>query len=178
MSLSMYDLSVPVFLRGLEIVSEYSKKAKAFASEQNIDPAVLVNARLAPDMRNFAGQVQLVSDSAKGAVGRLAGVSPPSFPDVESTFDDLIVRVANTISFVGSVTRDQVDASESRLVETQARGFKEFVRGDWYLLSIALPNLYFHLTTAHDILRHNGVPLGKRDYLFLPAEIREQFGTA
>ena len=173
MSLSMYDLSAPVFLRGLAIVSEYGRRAAEFAAERGVDPALLVNAALAPDMLTFAGQVQRVSDSAKGAIGRLAGITPPSFPDVEATFEELIARIANTAGFINTVTRDQLDGSESRLVETQFRGFKESVRGDRYLLSFGLPNFYFHAVTAHDILRREGVPIGKRNYLFLPEELLE-----
>ncbi len=165
MTLSMYQASVPVFIRGLENLSAILSKAAAHAEVKKIDPAVFINARLAPDMFALARQVQTVSDAAKGCAARLAGVAVPSFPDTETTFPELQARIAKTIAFLKGLTAAQIDDSEERAVTLKMRGEDATFRGQSYLLSLALPNFYFHLTTAYDILRHNGVELGKGDYL-------------
>ncbi len=165
MTLSMYQASVPVFLRGLESLSAILNKAAAHAEAKKIDPAVFINARLAPDMFALARQVQIASDAAKGCVARLAGAEVPSFPDTETTFPELTARVARTIAFVKGFAAAQIDGSEDRTVTLKMRGEDRTFRGQAYLFNLALPNFYFHITTAYDILRHNGVELGKGDYL-------------
>ena len=165
MSLSMYQLSVPALIRGLSILSGYLDKAASFATENNIDPAVLVNARLAPDMFSLAGQIQRASDNAKGAIGRLSDLAVPSFADTEKTLPDLQERIANTIAFLQAVRPDQLDGAGSRAVELKLRFASGTFRGDQYLLQVLLPNFYFHVATVHNILRHNGVKIGKKDYI-------------
>ena len=140
-----------------------------------IDSSVLVNARLVPDMLPLSGQVQCVSDGSKLPIGRLAGLTPPKFEDNEKTFPDLKLRLHNTAAFLKDVNLDQLLRSETRQISGKFFG-KEFGNGKEYLFTIALPNFYFHVATTHDILRHSGVPLGKRDYLFLRKEIREAIG--
>lgn len=165
MTLSMYQASVPVLARGLENLAAILAKAAAHAEAKKIDPAVFLNARLAPDMFPLSRQVQIASDAAKACVARLAGIEVPGYPDTESTFPELQARIAKTIAFVKSATAAQIDGSEARTVTLKMRGEEVTFRGQDYLLNLALPNFYFHVTTAYDILRHNGVDLGKSDYL-------------
>jgi len=165
MTLSMYQASVPVFLRGLENLSTILGKGAAHAEAKKIDPAIFVNARLAPDMFALGRQVQIAADAAKGCAARLAGAEVPSYPDTETTFPELQARVAKTIAFVRGFSAAQIDGSEDRSVTLKMRGEEVKFRGQDYLFKLALPNLYFHITTAYDILRHNGVELGKADYL-------------
>jgi hypothetical protein len=165
MTLSMYQASVPVFLRGLENLAAILAKAAVHAEAKKIDPAVFVNARLAPDMLALARQVQIASDSAKGCVARLAGVDVPSFADTETTFPELQARVAKTIDFLKGFKAAQIDGSEERVCILKTRTDEIKHRGQDYLFKLALPNFFFHVTTAYDILRHNGVELGKADYL-------------
>ena len=162
MAISLYDVSIPVMIRGLGILSEYMEKASVFATESDIDPSIILNARLFPDMMSLTGQVQRASDNAKGAVGRLTGVEIPVFPDRETTFVELKERVAKTIAFLRTVTRDQIERGQDRIIETKFRGT---MRGETYVLQHLLPNFFFHVATAHDILRHNGLKIGKKDYL-------------
>ncbi|MDG3443185.1 DUF1993 domain-containing protein [Nitrospirillum amazonense] len=168
MSLSMYQASVPVFLRLLGNLSAILDKAVAHAEAKKIDPAVLVNARLAPDMHPLARQIQIASDAAKGAAARLAGVEVPSFADTESTFADLQARIAKTVDFLKGVTPAQIDGSEERTITLKIRGEDVHFPGQAFLLFFAIPNFFFHVTTAYDILRHNGVELGKMDFLGRP----------
>ncbi|MGH6891631.1 MAG: DUF1993 domain-containing protein [Dongiaceae bacterium] len=165
MTLSMYQASVPVFIRGLENLTTILNKGAAHAEAKKIDPAVFVNARLAPDMFALARQVQIASDAAKGCAARLAGAEAPSYPDTEATFPELLARVAKTIAFLKSFTAAQIDGSEERAVTLKLRGQDTTFRGQAFLFNLALPNFYFHVTTTYDILRHNGVELGKGDYL-------------
>ncbi|HEU4825877.1 MAG TPA: DUF1993 family protein [Dongiaceae bacterium] len=165
MTLSMYQASVPVFVRGLENLSAVLAKGAAHAEAKKIDPAVFVNARLAPDMFALARQIQIASDAAKGCVARLAGAEVPSYPDTESTFPELEARIAKTIAFVKGFTATQIDGSEERSVLLKMRSGDMTFRGQDYLFKLTLPNFYFHITTAYDILRHNGVEVGKMDYL-------------
>lgn len=166
MSISMYQASVPVFVRGLGNLAAILDKASAHAESKDIDPAALTAARLYPDMFPLARQVQIASDTAKGAAARLAGVDIPSFPDTEATFSELRERIAKTIAFLDGFDAAQFDGSEARevILKTRTRGDLHFT-GQNYLLQHALPNFFFHVTTAYDILRHNGVELGKADYL-------------
>jgi hypothetical protein len=164
-TLSMYEASIPVLDRSLANLSAILKKGVAYAEERKFDPAVLVSARLAPDMRPLSSQVQFASDSAKGCAARLAGVPVPSFPDTETTFAELEERIAKTRSFLKTVGAAQVDGSESREIVLKFGPREVTFTGRDYLFGFVLPNFYFHVTTAYDILRHNGVPLGKMDFL-------------
>lgn len=168
MTLSMYDASIPVFIRQLTNLSDILKKGEASAEERKIDPSVLVNARLAPDMLPLARQIQIASDAVKGCAGRLSGVEIPKFEDTEATFAELQARIANTISFLKTITPAQVEGTEDKTINlTIAKRDFQFSGRD-YLFSFVLPNLFFHTTTAYAILRHNGVALGKADYLGAP----------
>jgi uncharacterized protein len=160
MSIHMYQASVPPLLRGLNILSTILRKV-----EMHPDPQSLVDARLAPDMMTLAGQVQRASDTAKGCAARLAGIEPPSFSDSEKTLADLQVRLAKTIDFLNSVKPEQFDGSEARTISFTGGPHTFNFNGESYLFEFVLPNFYFHLTTAYAILRHNGLPLGKLDYL-------------
>ena len=158
MPLSMSQASVPHFLRGLDLLAAFLKKGEAK------DPA-LAAARLAPNMLPLTGQVQRASDTAKGCIARLSGTENPRFADDEKTFAELYARIAKTVEFVKSVPAERIDGSETRPVVVMGGGKPfEFVGLD-YLQRHALPNFYFHVTTAYAILRHNGVALSKRDYL-------------
>jgi len=165
MAISIYDISVPLLLKGLKVTTDYIDKADAFCAERKIEPAVLINARLAPDMLPFSGQVQRVSDGAKAGMGRLTGIEVPSFPDTETTFAQLKERVQKTEAFIKSVPQSKLDGTETRKVELKMRDRTVEFTGLSFVTTFLLPNLYFHVTTAHDILRHNGVNIGKRDYL-------------
>lgn len=165
MSLSMYQASVPVFVSKLENLTAILDKAAAHAEAKKIDPAVFINARLAPDMFPLSRQVQIATDIVKGGAARLAGIDVPSFEDKETSFDELQARIAKTVAFLHSVTAEQIDGSEERKISLKF-GSQEFhFSGQDYLLDFVLPNLYFHITTAYAILRHNGVAIGKKDFL-------------
>jgi len=165
MSVSMYALSVPVFSRMLGNLAAILTKAEADATARGIDPSVFLTARLAPDMLTLTRQVQIASDGAKGAVARLAGVEVPSYLDDEVSFADLQARIAKTLAFIGGVDKAAIDAGQDREIVLKMRtGEVKFV-GLAFLLHFAQPNFYFHVTTAYAILRHNGVSLGKMDYL-------------
>jgi hypothetical protein len=158
MSLSMYQASIPPLLRGLTVLSAVLQKGEAQA-------ATLVDARLAPDMLTLVGQVQRASDTSKGCGARLAGIEAPSMADNEKTFADLQARIAKTADFLKSLKAEQIDGSEDKAIALKA-GERAFnLTGRTYLFSFVLPNFYFHVTTAYAILRNNGVPLGKMDYL-------------
>ena len=165
MSLSMYQASVPVLIRMMENLSAILDKAAAYAETKKIQPAVLINARLAPDMRPLSFQVQTASDMAKACAARLAGLDVPSFPDTETTFPELKERLAKTIAFLRTVTPAQIDGSEERNIVLKMGGREAQFTGQAYLLTFVLPNFYFHVTTAYALLRHNGVELGKQDYI-------------
>src|SRR5262245_29000458 len=165
MTLSMYQASAPVFVRGLENLAAILAKGAAHAEAKKIDPSVFINARLFPDMLALARQVQIASDAAKGCTARLAGAEVPSFPDTETTFPELQARIAKTIDFVKRFTAAQIDGSEERTCVLKTRNGEITHRGQDYLLKLSLPNFFFHVTTAYDILRHNGVEVGKMDYL-------------
>ncbi|MFC3532115.1 DUF1993 family protein [Vogesella facilis] len=165
MSLSMYQAAVPPLLHGLANLSAILNKALLNAEERRFDAAVLLQARLAPDMFPLLRQVQVVSDTAKGCGARLAGVEIPSFADSESSFEELQQRIARTVLFLQGLPPAQFDGSESRDIVLKFPHQSMTFNGLDYLQGFVLPNFYFHLTTAYDILRHNGVPLGKADYL-------------
>jgi hypothetical protein len=161
----MYDASIPAFIRTLNNLSAILDKAVAYAEARKIDPAVLVNARLAPDMFPLSRQVQIATDGVKGCAARLAGTEVPSYPDTESTFPELKARIAKTADFLKSFKPAQIDGSEERKVAFKVGGQDRSFLGKPYLFEYVIPNFYFHVTTAYDILRHNGLEIGKKDYL-------------
>jgi hypothetical protein len=165
MSISMYQASVPAFLQMLNSLSAILDKAEAHAAERKIEPSVLLGWRLAPDMFALARQVQIATDHAKGCCARLAGVEVPKYPDDETTFEGLRSRIARTIEFVQGFEAGDIDGSEQREITLTAGSRELHFSGQQYLVSFALPNFYFHVTTAYAILRHCGVPIGKRDFL-------------
>jgi hypothetical protein len=165
MALSMYDVSVPLIVRGLTQLEHFLAKGAAHAKANDIDPGQLVQARLAPDMLTLAGQVQRASDTAKATIARITGAEAPSFADEESTFDQLIARSEKTRAYVQGVDRALFDTAAEREVEMKLGGKVYQFTGQQYLLGFGLPNFYFHITTAYDVLRNQGVPVGKRDYL-------------
>src|SRR4051794_27990853 len=165
MSLSMYQASVPAFLRGLDNLSAILKKAEDHAAARKIDPAVLLAARLFPDMLPMIRQVFIAADFAKSVPARLAGVEVPKYEDNEKTFAELQARIAKTTDFAKSLTAAQIDGSEDRDIELTIGGGPMTFKGQAYLTEFGIPNFYFHLTTAYNILRHNGVEIGKRDFI-------------
>ena len=168
MALTMYHLSIPALIRGLGVLTKLLDKAEAFARDHGISSGDLVNARLAPDMLTLAGQVQRVSDTSKGLVGRLTSIEVPRFPDEEKTLVDLRQRIANTVAFLETVRPVDLEDSASRQVVLNFPTLKVTLTGEEYLLRFVLPNFYFHVTTAYDILRHNGVEIGKTDFIGKP----------
>jgi len=160
-----YDLTTSLFLKTLPNLKSILSKAESDAQERKIDPQVFLQARLAPDMLAFTRQIQIVTDTVKGAMARLAGVDVPSWEDNEKTFADLRARVDKAIDYVKSFKEAQFEGAETRQVELKFPNATLTFKGKDYLLNFVLPNFYFHVTTAYAILRHNGVPLGKRDYL-------------
>ena len=165
MSLTLYQASIPVFIRGLNNLSAVLEKARAHAEANKVDLSTYVNARLAPDMYPLSGQVQSASDAAKFGAARLAGITPPSFADTETTFVELQARITKTVEFLKTVTEAQINARAGGAVTLKIRGKEMNFVCEPYLQDFVLPNFYFHLTTAYGILRHQGVPLGKMDYL-------------
>lgn len=165
MPLSMHRASVPVFARALEVLATLLDKGEAHAKAQGQNPDDLVAARLVDDMLPLSGQVQRASDASKGAVARLTGVDAPAMPDEEVSFADLQKRVADTLAYIRSVDPKAFEGSEDRTVELKLPGGALTFTGEDYLLGFALPNFFFHVVTAYDILRHNGVQIGKLDYL-------------
>jgi hypothetical protein len=161
----MFKASAPVFTRQLANLSAILHKAEAHAAARKIDPAVFINARLAPDMFPLSRQVQSASDSAKGCAARLAGVAVPSYADTETTFPELQARITRTVAFLQSLGPELIDGSEERAIVLKLRGQETRFTGQFYLLNYDLPNFFFHAVTAYDILRHNGVEIGKQDFL-------------
>jgi len=165
MPLSLHTLTVPAYLRGLRTLTRYLDRATAHARENGNDPDALAAARLAPDMLPLAGQIQRASDTSKNAIARLLGVDPPRFADEETTLDQLRERLARTIAYVESADAAAIDAGAGREITLTFGTLSRRFDGEGYVLDFALPNFYFHLATAHAILRHAGVPIGKLDYL-------------
>jgi hypothetical protein len=165
MSISMYSASVPVFVHMLEGVTLWLDKAEAHAAAKKFDPSVYLGLRLAPDLLPYNNQIQIASDAAKFGVARLAGIEAPKFEDTEASLADLRERVRRTIAFLQSVPAAQVDGSEDKDVVVPRRAGPATLKGEFYLKHFALPNFYFHVTTTYALLRHNGVELGKSDYL-------------
>ena len=168
MSFTLYDASIPLFLRVFGQLSAILDKAAVHAEAKRIDPSVFVNARLAPDMYTLAGQIQTASDAAKFAGARLAGVEAPSFPDTEATFDELKQRIAKTVAFLQGIEPAAIVGQEGREIVLKRQTGDIHLTGATYLQGLALPNFFFHVVTAYDILRHNGVEIGKSDFLGKP----------
>jgi hypothetical protein len=168
MQISMYQASAPRFVNTLKNLSAILDKAQAHADAKKIEPKVLTAARLFPDMFAMSRQVQSACDTAKGAVARLAGVEVPVHEDTEQTLEELKARIAKTIAFINAVKPSQVDGSEDKEVVLKFRTGEVRMKGMQYLLGHAQPNFYFHVTTAYNILRHNGVEVGKKDYIGTP----------
>ncbi|MEO5702052.1 MAG: DUF1993 domain-containing protein [Casimicrobiaceae bacterium] len=168
MSISMYQASVPRFINILGNLSAILEKAKSQTEARKLQPTALTSFRLFPDMLPMTSQVQIACDTAKGAAARLAGVEIPSFEDNEATLDDLQARIAKTIAFLETVKATQIDGTEDKEIVLK-RGDKETrYKGMQFLLGHAVPNFYFHVTTTYNMLRHNGIEIGKRDYLGNP----------
>jgi hypothetical protein len=165
MSVSLYDISIPTFRRGLENLASFLDKAEAHAKAQGTGLTSLTEARLAPDMHPFTRQIQMASDAAKGAAARLAGIEAPAMEDVETTFPQLRERIARTIAFLDTVPKAQTDARAAATVELPVPGRTMTFSAPDFLMQFALPNFFFHLTVAYALLRANGVPLGKMDFL-------------
>jgi hypothetical protein len=162
--MNIYDLTVPQFVRILTQINQWLDKAQAFAQQKKFNPDILLSARLAPDQFHFTRQIQSVCDQAKNGVARLTGVEPPKFEDNEATLDQVRARVTKTIEFVSSLKPEQFQGAEERKITLP------FIPGKWltgsdYVLQFLLPNFYFHSTTAYALLRHNGVEVGKGDFL-------------
>jgi uncharacterized protein len=165
MNVSMHSMSVPIFARTLGSLAAILDKAAAHAETRKIDPAVLLQSRLFPDMFPLVRQVQLASDFAKGSCARLVGDEPPKYDDNETTIPDLKARIARTTDFIRSLDASRFAGAETREISLKIRDTVQKYAGLPYLSHVALPNFFFHATTAYDILRHAGVEIGKRDFL-------------
>ena len=168
MTISMYQASAPRLVNTLKNLSAILDKAQAHAEAKKIQPSVLLNCRLYPDMFPMKRQVQVACDTAKGAVARLAGVEVPKHEDTEETFAELKARIEKTIAFVETIKAAQIDGGEDNNIHLKLGSREVDWKGMQYLLGYALPNFYFHVVTAYDILRHNGVEVAKRDYIGNP----------
>jgi len=164
----MYQASAPRFVNILKNLSAILDKAQAHAEAKKIDPTVFTSARLYPDMLAMARQVQIATDTAKAAMARLAGAEIPKYEDTEQTFAELKARIAKTIEFINTFKPAQIEGTDEKEVVIKLGGNDTKLTGMQYLLGHAHPNFYFHVTTAYDILRHNGVEIGKRDYIGTP----------
>lgn len=169
MTISMYQALVPSLIRALKNLIGILEKGAAYADAKSIDPTVLLNSRLYPDMFPLSRQVQIVSDLSRRGVARLAGIEAPKMEDTETTIPELIDRLKQSIAYVETFSADQIDGTEEKVITMPiGRGETMDIKGWPFLSFFVLPNVYFHLTTAYDILRHNGVEVGKRDYLGEP----------
>lgn len=165
MSLSMYQSSIPIFIHMLGNLRNILQKGAAHATNKNFDPSVLINSRLAPDMFALARQVQIATDMVKGCAARLAGVEPPKYEDNETSFDELVARIDKTISYLKEFSPAQIDNTEAKEITLALRTRTLNFDGKTYLQHFVIPNMYFHITTTYNILRHNGVELGKQDFI-------------
>ena len=165
MTISMYHASAPRLANALTNLSALLTKAQAHVEAKKIDPAAIIDFRLYPDMLSFKRQIQIASDTCKGVMARLAGVEIPAWEDKEQSFDDLQARIAKTIAFIHTFTPAQIDGTEDKDIVTKRGDTETHYKGMQFLLGHALPNVYFHVSMAYCILRHNGVEVGKRDYL-------------
>lgn len=167
MSLSLYQISIPPTLRQLRALSAILDKAAAYASEHKFEPSALLKARLYPDMYDFIQQVRAVTDMARGGAARLANVEVPKADDTETSFDELKARLAKTIAFLDSLKPAQIDGREDADLQIPVGRDTRTMKALAYWLGFVMPNLYFHAAIAYGLLRHNGVPIGKRDFLGL-----------
>jgi len=165
MAVSLHSVATLSILPRFAGLKAALSQAEAFCTERKIDPSVFLNARLFPDMAPLTGQVQLASDHAKGAFYRTAGLENPSLADTEKTFAELHARIDKTIELIHAVSADKMEGRENADVELKSRTGARHFTGEGYLIGFALPNFYFHVTTAYAILRHNGLPLGKSLYM-------------
>lgn len=165
MTLSMYEASVPVFQARLKALSAILATAEQNATERKIDPQVFLTSRLAPDMFALTRQVQIATDHAKGAPSRLSGREVPKYEDDEASFADLAARIAKTADHLSTFSAADIDGSDDKTIQLKLGGHEMSLTGMRYLLDVAMPNFYFHVTTAYAILRHNGVPIGKTAFL-------------
>ncbi len=165
MAISLHQISVPIFVRHLNGLVTCMKKAQAVYAEKKYDEATLVSYRFFPDMFTFARQVQLATDHAKTCIGLISGTDAPKFDDAEKSLADLIGRVEKTIAYLNSVKPQQVDGQEAKAVTLKMRDRELKFTGIELLLNRSMPNFYFHVTTAYDIIRHNGIEIGKRDFM-------------
>jgi hypothetical protein len=165
MKVSMYQASVPTITRALNNLAAVLEKGAAHAEAKKIEPGVLVESRLFPDMLPLAKQVQIASDISKGGAARLAQLEPPSYEDNEKTISELVARLKKTVAFLETLKPEQIDGSEDRTVTWKTRTSEKSMQGQPYLFNHVLPNVFFHVTTAYNILRHNGVEIGKQDFL-------------
>ena len=165
MSLSMHQASVTAFTKSLLNLKAMLEKAKAHALEHKVEESVFVNARLYPDMLPLSSQVQIATDIARSTTARLAGVEPPSYEDNEKTLDDLTARIQRTVDYMAGLDVGAFENAATREITRPVRGQPHTFTGTNYFLQFAVPNVYFHAATAYGILRHNGVPLGKADFL-------------
>jgi hypothetical protein len=161
----MYQASAPIFLRQFAALTAIIEKGEAFARANGLDEADFIDARLAPDMFNFAKQVQIATDGSKAGIARLAGGETPVFADTETNFAELKERIARTVAFIESVPAASVDGTEDKAIVFDIRGKEYKFTGQPFLLHFVLPNFFFHVTTAYAILRHKGVQIGKGDFL-------------
>ena len=168
MNLSMYQASVPRFVNILGNLSKILDKAQAHVDARKLDTAALTGFRLFPDMLPMTTQVQIACDTAKGVVARLAGVEIPAYEDNEKTLADLKARIARTVAFIQTMTPAQIEGTEDKDIVIKRGDRETRYKGMQFLLGHALPNFYFHVTTTYNILRHNGIEIGKRDYLGNP----------
>jgi uncharacterized protein len=165
MTISMYQASVPAFIRALNNLAAILEKGAAHAQARKIDDAVLLSSRLYPDMFPLVRQVQIATDTARSGAGRLAGVELPACDDQEATFQDLVLRIRKTIAHLESLQPAQIDGGEDRTISWQTRSSTKSMQALPYLMNHLLPNVHFHVTTAYAILRHGGVEIGKKDFL-------------
>lgn len=165
MSISVYDVTVPVFTRMLTNLLAVMDKAEANAAERKFDTLVFADMRLSPDMIPFRGQIMIATDHVKGCVSRLAGRDVPSWPDTEKSFDELRARIRKALDLLATITPQDLEGSESREITLKLGGHDVTMTGLAYVTERAMPNFFFHVTTAYAILRHGGVPVGKRDYI-------------
>ena len=165
MTISLYQATVPVIQKSLAALKGVLAKGAAHAEAKKIDESVFLSSRLSPDMFPLMRQVQIAADFGKGPVARLAGVEVPKYDDTEATFAELAARIDKTLAFVGTFTAAQIDGQEDRDIQLTIAGNPVNFKGQPYLLHFAMPNLYFHMSMAYAILRHNGVDVGKRDFI-------------
>jgi hypothetical protein len=168
MQISMYQATIPVLVRSLTNLMAILEKGAGHAEAKKIDPAVLLNSRLYPDMYPLVKQVQIATDMAKNGSARLAGLEPPKFEDQETTFPELLDRLQKTIAYLNTLTPEQIDGSEEKPISLPVGAETMTFQGLPFLFFFVHPNLYFHVTTTYDILRHNGVELGKMDFTGKP----------